>query len=126
MAVGRARSSWSAIWSRRRSSWSASSGCHGFGEVGGFEDGADFDFAGAEHRVGGALDPLHGLVHVLDLPEPIAGDQFTGRVEGAVDDGAAVAVKAHALTLGRWSQTVASEQDAGIGEFAGVGAPWPG
>src|SRR5690606_32631198 len=60
---------------------------------------ADLDLAGARHRIGAALHPLHRLGHVLDLPEPIACDQLTGLGEGTVDDGALRAVEGHALAL---------------------------
>ena len=41
-----------------------------------------------------AVGPLDGLVHVLDFPEPEAGDEFLGFGEGPVYDGAAGAIEA--------------------------------
>src|SRR3954468_1235367 len=68
-------------------------------EVGGLEHWADFDFARAGHRIGAALHPCDRLGHVLDLPEPEAGNQLAGLREGPVDLGAARAVEGHALAL---------------------------
>ena len=64
------------------------------------EHWADLDLARAGHRVGAALHPLHGFSQVLDLPESEAGDQLAGLGKGAVNDGAAWAIKGHALALG--------------------------
>src|SRR5258707_6356775 len=63
-------------------------------EVGGFEDGANFDLASfyASGR-GNAFNPFDGLFHGLDLPEPEAGNEFLGLGEGAVDDGGFAACK---------------------------------
>src|SRR3546814_12495892 len=46
---------------------------------------SDFQFTRPGHRIGAALGPGDGLVHVLDLPDPVAGDQLPGLGEGAVD-----------------------------------------
>ena len=76
-------------------------------EISGLEHRADFDLARAWHRIGAALHP-RALGHVLDLPEPEAGDQLAGLGKGAVN-GAARAVKGHALALG-WVQALAGQQ----------------
>src|SRR5262245_54825160 len=52
-------------------------------EVGGLEDGADFDLGPAVER--GTLQPRDRLVHRLDLPQPEAGDQLLGLGERPVD-----------------------------------------
>ncbi len=36
------------------------------------------DFARPRHGVGAALGPGEGFVHVLDVPEPEAGDEISG------------------------------------------------
>src|SRR3954471_8231382 len=69
-------------------------------EVSGLEHWADLDLARPGHRIGAALPPFDCLGHVLDLPQPEAGDQLAGLGKGAVNDGAAWAVKGHALALG--------------------------
>ena len=50
---------------------------------------------------GAALEPLDRLVHRLDLPDPVAGDELLGLGERAVDDGALRAREADALALRR-------------------------
>jgi hypothetical protein len=57
-------------------------------EVSGLEHWADLDLARAGHRIGAALHPCDRLGHVLDLPQPEAGDQLAGLGKGAVNDGA--------------------------------------
>src|SRR5690606_5770771 len=45
----------------------------------------DLQLARPGHRIGAALGPLDRLVHVPDLPDPIARDQFARLGEGAID-----------------------------------------
>src|SRR3954464_9871241 len=80
-------------------------------EVGGLEHRADLDLARAGHRIGAALHPGDRLRHILDLPEPEAGDELVGLSEGAVDDRAALAVEGDALALRRRMQTLREEED---------------
>src|SRR5215831_14214212 len=77
-------------------------------EVFGFEDRADFDFFVAE---GSPFQPLDGLVHGTDLPEPEAGDQLLGFSERAVDDRALGAIELYALALGTGLQALACQHD---------------
>src|SRR6266508_4890231 len=52
-------------------------------EVVGLEHRPDLDLGAAVE--GRALQPLHGLLHVLHLPQPEAGDQLLGLGERPVD-----------------------------------------
>src|SRR5689334_22273134 len=69
------------------------------GKICQLEDGTDFYFALRQHRVGAAFDPFDGFVHVADFPDPVAGDQFLGFGEGAVDDAAARTIKDNAAGI---------------------------
>ena len=40
-------------------------------------DGTDLDLAISRHRVGAPLHPGNGIRRILDLPQPIAGDEWT-------------------------------------------------
>ena len=63
-------------------------------EIFGFEDAADFDIGvGAWVRMGAAFDPFGRFFERLALPHPEAGNEFLGFGEGAVDDGAFVALE---------------------------------
>ena len=68
-------------------------------EVGHLVERADFDLAGARHGVGAALHPGDGLVHVLDFPEPEAGDHLLGLGERSVDDRTAGTIERNTLTF---------------------------
>src|SRR5437773_2494586 len=71
-------------------------------EVGRLEHGADFDFALCLMGIGAALEPLHRLVHRLDLPQPEAGDKLLRLGEGPIDHGPLTAGKADAFALRAW------------------------
>jgi hypothetical protein len=71
----------------------------GFAEIGGVEHRADLDLARAGHGVGATLDPLHGLGHVLDLPEPETGDELPRLGKGAIDDSTLLPVEGDLLAL---------------------------
>ena len=58
------------------------------GEVFGLGELADFDFGAFVE--GGALEPLDGVLHGVDAPEPEAGFELFGFGEGAVGYGRAV------------------------------------
>src|SRR3546814_4834078 len=60
-------------------------GRHCIAEILHFVEGPDFKFTRPGHRIGAALGPGDGLVHALDLPDPVAGDQLARLGEGAVD-----------------------------------------
>ena len=57
-------------------------------EIFGLEHRPDFHLGLLVVRVRASLQPLDGFVHRLDLPQPVAGDEFLGLGERAVDDGA--------------------------------------
>ena len=89
-----------------------------FAEILHFEHLADFDLGfSAGHRIWAALDPLDGLFFGFHLPQPVAGDQFLGFGEGAVDHRALVAREAHAGALAAGVQAFARDEDAGLGQF---------
>src|SRR5580692_228337 len=77
----------------------------------------DFDLARSRHGIGTALYPSDRLVHVLDLPDPEAGDQLAGLGERPVDDPAAWTVERDTLALRGGLEAVAREQDAGVTQF---------
>ena len=64
-----------------------------------------------------ALDPLDGLFERLDPPEPVAGDEFLGFGEGAVNDGAVPAGEVDAGAFGGGVKTVVAYQDSGLQEI---------
>src|SRR5262249_52104187 len=64
-----------------------------------------------------ALDPLDRLVHRLDLPDPVAGDELLGLREWPVDDGALLALEANALALGGRMQPFARQHDADLDQL---------
>ena len=68
-------------------------------EIGLFVQRADSDLTRAGHRIGAALHPFDRFIYVRDLPQPETGDQLPDLGERAVDEGAARAVKGHALAL---------------------------
>ena len=57
----------------------------------------DFDLARSRHRIGAALHPGDRLVHVLDFPEPEAGDQLAGFGERPVNDRTAGTIERNTL-----------------------------
>src|SRR4029453_9176556 len=70
----------------------------------------DLDHALLEWR---ALQPLDCLVHRLDLPEPVTGDELLRLGERAVDDtSVARAVELDALPARGWGDALAGEHDA--------------
>src|SRR5690606_38488823 len=77
----------------------------------------DLDLARPGHGNGAALHPGDGFVHVLDLPEPVAGNQLAGRGEGPVDHRAARPVEPDALAGAGRLEAVAREQDAGLDQL---------
>ena len=77
----------------------------------------DFDLAGSRHGIGAAFYPGHRLVHVLDVPEPEAGNQLLGFGEGPVNDQPVGAVKRDALAVRRGFEAVGRAQDAGLFQF---------
>src|SRR3712207_260100 len=86
-------------------------------EVVGLEDLPDLDLGVALHRVRAALDPLDGLLHRADLPQPEARDQLLGLRERAVHDAPVGAAEAHPRTLGAGVEPLAGEHDAGLREL---------
>ena len=66
-------------------------------EIVGLEDLPDLDLGASVE--GRALEPLQGLVHRLDLPDPEAGDQLLRLGEGPVDDRPLLAREADPLAL---------------------------
>src|SRR6202040_1395845 len=77
----------------------------------------DFDLARSRHGIGAALHPGDRLVHVLDFPEPEAGDQLAGLGERAVDDRTAGTIERNTLALGGGLEAVGGEPDAGIAKL---------
>src|SRR3954454_18178003 len=77
----------------------------------------DFDFTRSRHGIGAALYPGDRLIHVLDFPEPEAGDQLAGLGERPVDDRTAGTIERDTLALRRWREAVGGEQDAGIAKL---------
>jgi hypothetical protein len=59
----------------------------------------DFDLTPSRHGIGAALHPGDRLIHVLDFPEPEAGDQLAGLGERPVDDGTAGTIERNTLAL---------------------------
>jgi hypothetical protein len=57
----------------------------------------DFDLAWSRHGIGAAPHPGGRLVHVLDFPEPEAGDQLAGPGERPVDDRTAGTIERNTL-----------------------------
>src|SRR5690606_15875271 len=78
-------------------------------EVFSVEDLPEFDLRAPVER--SALEPLHGFIHRLHLPEPVARHQLFGLRERSVDDRPLLALEPHALALRGGMQTVASEHD---------------
>src|SRR6188508_3170078 len=72
-------------------------GRHKLGEISRLVEGPDLDLALARHRIGAALRPGHGLVHVLDLPDRKADDQLARLGERPVDNRAAGTIEDDAL-----------------------------
>src|SRR5690349_3277403 len=62
-----------------------------FAKVGGLEHRTNLDLAVFRVGIGAALEPFDGFFHGAYLPNPVAGDQFLGFCEGAVDNGALAA-----------------------------------
>src|ERR1700722_3082621 len=59
---------------------------------------ANFDLGAAVKW--GALEPLHGFLDGLHLPEPVAGDEFFGFGKRSVGHGALLPGKLHAFAFG--------------------------
>src|ERR1700722_962261 len=74
----------------------------------------DFDLARYWHGIGAALHPGDRLVHVLDFPEPEAGDHFLRLGERAVDDRTAGTIERNTLALRGGLESVAGAPDAGV------------
>src|SRR5690242_12050850 len=68
-------------------------------QVGGFVQRPDLDLARPGHGVRAALHPGDRLVHVLDLPQPEAGNQLARVGKRPVTDYAARAIERHALAM---------------------------
>src|SRR5882672_5510230 len=77
----------------------------------------DFDLARSRHGIGAALHPGDRLVHVLDFPEPEAGDQLACRGERTVDNRTAEAIERNTLALRGGLEAVGGKQDAGIAQL---------
>src|SRR5579859_1170046 len=86
-------------------------------KVVGLKDLADLDLAVALHGIGAALDPLDGLIHGLNLPQPEAGDQLFGLGEGPVDHGPLAAREPDPRTFRAGLQPFAGEHHAGLHEL---------
>src|SRR5438876_71982 len=82
----------------------------------------DFDLARSRHGVGAALHPGDRLVHVLDFPEPEAGDQLPGLGERPVDDRTARTIERNTLALRGGLETVGDAHDAGIAQLVIISA----
>src|SRR5215217_5999884 len=78
------------------------------------EELAELDLAVPLIRIGAALHPLDRLGLVLDLDDPVAGDQLLGLGEWPVDHGALAAFETDARTLRARLQPAAVEHDAGL------------
>ena len=74
-------------------------GRKGFAEIAHFIDGSNLDLAGSRHRVRALLQPGDGFGHVLDVPYPIARDDFFGLGEGTIDDQPVRSVECDPLAL---------------------------
>src|SRR5262245_1833192 len=84
-------------------------------EVLGLEDRSDFDFGAAvKWRL---LQPRHRVVDVLDLPQPVAGDELLRFGEGSVDHGPLRARKPYALCFRAWMKPFPRLHDARLHEF---------
>ncbi len=59
----------------------------------------DFYLARSGHGIRAALHPGHRLVHVLDFPEPITGDQLPGVGKRPVDNGTTGTIKRNTLAV---------------------------
>ncbi len=94
-------------------------------EISQLEERPDFDFTRSRHRIGAALHPRDGLIHIFDFPEPEAGYEFAGLGERPIADRALRAVEGDALTLRGWFKAVSSDEDAGCAEFVIEPAPLP-
>src|SRR4029079_7439129 len=88
-------------------------GRHALAELVELEDGPDLDLGAAVER--GLLEPLHGFVDRLHLPDPVAGDQLLGLGERSIDDGALLAGEADALAALRRLQTLGGKEHTGLG-----------
>src|SRR5687767_1731836 len=78
-------------------------------EVLGGKDLANFNLRRAFHGIGAALDPLDRFLKRLALPDPKAGDELFCFGEGAVSDGAVLAVELNAGAFVAGMQTLAGE-----------------
>src|ERR687885_730136 len=79
-------------------------------EVLGLEHRANLDLRTAAE--GCPLEPLDGLFHRPDLPDPVAGDELLGLGEGPVDHGLLVCREPHALPLGARVQSLGRQHHA--------------
>src|ERR1700682_3725970 len=82
----------------------------------------DFDLARSRHGIGAALHPGDRLVHVLDFPEPEAGDKLAGFGERPVDDRTAGTIERNTLALRGGLEAVGDEHDAGIDQLLIISA----
>ena len=72
----------------------------------------DFDLPPSRHGIGAALHPGDRLIHVLDFPEPEAGDQLAGLGERPVDDRAAGTIERNTLALRGPLEAVGGDRSA--------------
>src|SRR5690606_1752547 len=89
----------------------------GLSKIGFLVQRPDFDFTGPGHGVGAALYPLHGFVHIPDLPQPEPGHQLAGFGERAVGDMAGRSIERHALAPRRRLQAVGRQQPPRLPEL---------
>src|SRR5688572_30030687 len=92
-------------------------GRHRVAEILDLVERTDLDLARPHHRVGAALHPLGRLVHVLDFPQPIAGDQLARLGERAIDHGPAGTVECDPLAFPRGLEAVAGQHDASVDQL---------
>src|SRR5690606_38383248 len=92
-------------------------GCHRIAEILHLIEGADLELARPGHRIRAAFGPGHRLVHVLDLPDPVTGDQFTRLREGAVAHGPLGAVEGDPLASGRGLEPVSIDHHASLDQL---------
>lgn len=67
--------------------------------------------------LGQRFAPGDRLLHVPDLPQPEAGDQFLRCGKRPVSDGSTRPVEPNALAMGRGLQAIAGAQDSGVDQL---------